>query len=363
VLRAQPIGKDMMERADSQMMDEAIAAAGNHRPHPNPRVGAVVVDSSGTIVGRGGHAGPGTPHAETLALTEAGGRAGGATLYVTLEPCVHHGRTPPCTDAIITAGITRVVVGVEDPDKQVAGRGIDGLRQAGIATTVGVAADAARALDPGYFHHRTTGRPRVTLKAGLTLDGQVAAADGTSRWITSPEARADAHRLRSVNDAVLVGAGTVLADDPALTVRLDGFKAHQPLTVVVAGRRRLPVNSRVFARPVLVYAPTDHEDLESVEVMPTGGGGQVDLERMLDSLGGHGVVDLLVEGGPTIAAAFWHGGLVDRGVFYLAGALAGGAGRSVFNHRFASVGDLSRVEIIDVVQVGPDLRVEFEGVE
>jgi diaminohydroxyphosphoribosylaminopyrimidine deaminase/5-amino-6-(5-phosphoribosylamino)uracil reductase len=353
----------MMERADSQMMDEAIAAAGSHRPHPNPRVGAVVVDSGGMIVGRGGHAGPGTPHAEALALNEAGSRAGGATLYVTLEPCVHHGRTPPCTEAIITAGITRVVVGVEDPDEQVGGRGIDALRQAGIATTVGVSADAARALDPGYFHHRTTGRPRVTLKAGLTLDGQVAATDETSRWITSTEARTDAHRLRSVSDAVLVGAGTVLADDPALTVRLDGFEGRQPLAVVVAGRRRLPVDSRVFARPVLVYAPTNHEDLEYVEVIPTGSGGQVDLGRMLDSLGGHGVVDLLVEGGPTIAAAFWHEGLVDRGVFYLAGALAGGTGRSVFNRRFATVGDLSPVAITAVARVGPDLRVEFEGVE
>jgi diaminohydroxyphosphoribosylaminopyrimidine deaminase/5-amino-6-(5-phosphoribosylamino)uracil reductase len=352
-----------MEHVDSQMMAAAIAAAGDHFPHPNPRVGAVVVAANGTVVGSGGHRGPGTAHAEVLALTEAGRLARGATIYVTLEPCAHHGRTPPCTEAIQAAGIVRVVAALEDPDSQVAGRGFAALRAAGIEVLTGVCSEEALDLDPGYFHHRSSGRPRVTLKVAMTLDGQVAAADGTSRWITSTEARRDGHHLRAAHDAIMVGAGTLLADDPELTVRLDGYTGKQPLPVVVAGRRPLPSERRVFERTALVFSPVGLELPAEVVVAPDADGTRVDLEAMLEALGKRSVVDLLVEGGPGLAAALWHQGLVDRGVAYVAAALAGGAGRGVFDGVFATIGNLHKVTFTGIEQVGPDLRIDFKGVQ
>jgi len=352
-----------MERVDSEMMSAAIAAAKGHRPHPNPRVGAVVVDGGGRIIGRGGHSGPGRSHAEVLALAEAGPSAQGAALYVTLEPCAHHGETPPCTEAIIAAGITRVVVALEDPDRRVAGRGLDALRRSGIEVVTGIGAAEALTLDPGYFHHRITGRPRVTLKVAMTLDGQIAAEDGTSRWITSVEARRDAHRLRSCHDAVMVGAGTLLADDPALTVRLDGHEGPQPLAVIVAGRRPVPPSLRIFERPALVFSPIGLELPAEVVVLPDPSGERVDLIKMLEILASRGVVDLLVEGGSSLAAAFWRAGLVDHGVFYAAAALAGGTGRGIFDAIFRTVSDLQRVSFTAIEQVGPDIRIDFEGVK
>jgi diaminohydroxyphosphoribosylaminopyrimidine deaminase/5-amino-6-(5-phosphoribosylamino)uracil reductase len=351
----------MMERVDGDMMAAAIAAAGDHHPHPNPRVGAVVVTGDGRIVGRGGHRGPGTPHAEVVALDEAGPATRGATLYVTLEPCAHQGRTSPCTDAIIAAGITRVVAALEDPDARVAGRGFAALRGSDIEVVTGVGREPAGDLDPGYFHHRRTGRPRVTLKVGMTLDGQVAAADGSSQWITSIEARRDAHHLRSAHDAILVGAGTLQADDPELTVRLDGYSGPQPLPVVVAGRRAVPPARRVFERTALVFSPTDCDVPAEVVVLPDSGREQVDLPAMLDALGNRGIVDLLVEGGPRLATAMWKQGLVDHGVVYLASALAGGSGRPVFTGSFATVADLQAVHFTRIEPVGPDVRIDFEG--
>lgn len=351
-----------MEHVDSAMMAAAIAAAGDHFPHPNPRVGAVVVSPDGEVAGRGGHRGPGTPHAEVLALAEAGMLAHGGTLYVTLEPCAHQGRTPPCTDAIVAAGIARVVAAVEDPDVQVAGRGFAALRAAGIEVVTGVGSEDARDLDPGYFHQRSTGRPLVTLKAAMTLDGQVAAADGTSRWITSPEARRDGHHLRAAADAVMVGAGTLLADDPELTVRLDGYTGRQPLPVAVAGARPLPRERRIFERTAIVFSPGALEVPAEVVVAPNSDGSRVDLAMMLEILGRRGVIDLLVEGGPALAAALWHQGLVDRGIFYIAAALAGGAGRGVFEGELATISDLHQVVITGVQRVGPDVRIDFKGV-
>ena len=350
-----------MERVDEQMMSAAIAAAGNHHPHPNPRVGAVVVTGDGEVVGRGGHRGPGTPHAETLALDEAASAAGGATLYVTLEPCAHHGKTPPCTRAIVAAGIARVVVALEDPDPRVAGQGFAALRASGIEVVTGVGSGPAHDLDPGYFHHRRTGRPRVTLKVAMTLDGQVAAVDGTSRWITSEEARRDAHSLRSVNDAVMVGAGTVLADDPALTVRLDDYAGAQPRPVIVAGRRPIPPVRRVFERAALVFSPGELDVPAEVVVLPDTSGERVDLGAMLDVLGSRGVLDLLVEGGTRLATGLWSQHLVDRGVAYLAAAFAGGSGQSVFDGAFRTVTDLQPLQLIGVGRAGPDIRVEFKG--
>jgi len=337
-------------------MMEAMALAAGRHPHPNPRVGAIVLDADGAVAGRGAHVRPGTPHAEVLALAEAGGAARGGTVIVTLEPCAHEGRTPPCTRALLAAGIARVVVGALDPDPRVSGTGVEELRTAGVDVQVGVPGIDAEAVDPGYFHHRRTGRPRVTLKTAATLDGQSAAADGTSQWITSVEAREDAHRLRARSDAVLVGAGTVLADDPRLTVRLDGHDGPQPRPVVVLGARSVEASRRVFERDPIVYSPAAVGLPGEVHALPGDGG--VDLAAMVADLGGRGIVDLLVEGGPTVAGAMTRRGLVDRFVFYLAGSIAGGIGRPMLAGAFESLGDLRPVRVTSVAHVGPDLRIE-----
>jgi diaminohydroxyphosphoribosylaminopyrimidine deaminase/5-amino-6-(5-phosphoribosylamino)uracil reductase len=323
-------------------MAEAVAQGerGRLTAAPNPWVGCVIVASDGEIVGRGFHQRAGEPHAEVHALNEARDRARGATAYVTLEPCAHQGRTPPCAPALVDAGVARVVVAVLDPDERVAGRGVEILRSAGIAVDVGVGAEAAaRSLGP-YLHHRGTGRPLCLLKTAASLDGRTAAADGTSQWTTGPEARADAHRLRAESDAVVVGAGTVRADDPALTVRLadgdDGDDGdRQPLRVVLG---HAPEGAAV--RPALELSG--------------------DLGEVLDELGRRGVLQAMVEGGATVAGAFHRAGLVDRYVVYLAPALFGGAdGRGLFAGAGApSIDDVWRGRIVSVERLGDDLRVE-----
>ena len=342
---------------DERLMREAVSLAAGTRPHPNPRVGALVLDADARIVGRGMHTGPGSPHAEVLALEEAGERAAGGTLVVSLEPCDHIGHTPPCTEAVLASRVARVLVGMEDPDPRVAGRGIGRLRSAGVDVVVGVGAAEAEALDPGYFHHRRTGRPRVTLKAALTLDGWAAASDGTSRWITSEEAREDAHRLRAAADAVMVGAGTVLADDPALTVRLPGYSGRQPRPVVVAGRCPLPLQARLWEGRPLVLAPGPVDCPGEVVVLPGPDG--VDLAAGLVALGERGLLDLLVEGGPRLAGSLLRAGLVDRGVFYFGARLGGGVGTPALSGGFATLADARRVRIESVAPDGPDERVEF----
>lgn len=302
---------------------------------PNPWVGCVMVTDGGEVF-EGATAPLGGPHAEAAALAAAGERARGATIYVTLEPCPHHGRTPPCTEAIVAAGVGRVVVGLEDPDPNVRGRGLARLRDAGVAVEVGLCEDEVRAELAPYLKHRSTGRPWVVLKLAATMDGRTAAPDGSSRWITGEEARADAHRLRAQSDAVLVGAGTVRSDDPALTVRhVDG---PDPLRVVLG---RAPADAR--AQPALEVSG--------------------DLGAVLDDLGRRGVVQLLVEGGAAVAHAFHSAGLVDRYVLYLAPALFGGDdGRALFaGPGAATVEGLWRGRIAGVTPLGPDLRVELAG--
>lgn len=308
---------------------------------PRPWVGAVVADPEGRVVGEGWTQGREGPHAEVMALTQAGADACQGTLWCTLEPCSHHGRTPPCADALVDAGIRRVVVAVPDPDPQVAGEGIDRLRAAGIEVVVGPGAAAVEVQLAPYLHHRRTGRPLVVLKLAATLDGGTAAPDGSSRWITGEAARADAHRLRAESDAVLVGAATVRADDPALTVRLDaettrpGFR--QPLRVVLG--RDIPASAQVH--PALV----------------TGG----DLVAVLEDLAGRGVLQVLVEGGATVAGSFHRASLVDRYVLYLAPALFGGddAAGLFRGPGAATMQDLWRGQISDVTPLGPDLRVDL----
>ena len=330
---------DESGHSDAQYMRRAIDVAETVRRHtaPNPWVGCVVVagDDPG-LTFEGATAPPGGPHAEASALALAGDHASGGTLFTTLEPCVHFGRTPPCTDAIIKAGIRRVVVAVEDPDAQVAGRGVAALEAAGIDVVLGVErVGVAEQLAP-YLKHRSTGHPWVILKLAATFDGRTAAPDGSSRWITGEAARHDVHLLRSRSDAVLVGAGTVRADDPELTVRLEEAPdAAQPLRVVLG---TAPAGARVL--PALELSG--------------------ELQSVLDELGRRGVLQLLIEGGASVAHDFHAAGLVDRYVLYLAPALFGGDdGRPLFAGPGAgTIGDVWRGKLVSVQQLGDDLRVE-----
>lgn len=343
-------------------MRQAVGLAAGHHPHPNPRVGAVVLDASGRIIGEGAHRGPGSPHAEVVALAAAGPAARGATMVVTLEPCTHQGRTPPCVEALLAAGIGRVVVGAVDPDRRVKGEGVRRLRAAGVEVETGVLEAESEAVDPAYFFQRRRGRPRVTLKAAITLDGQTAAADGTSRWITGEEARADAHLLRAEVDAVLVGAGTLRTDDPRLDVRLPGYSGHQPVPVVLGGSAPLPDEARLWRKGTLVLAP-GRPSLPEVEVMavPEIRPGRLEPLEVLRVLEERGFLELLVEGGAAVAASFWDAGLVDRGVWYLGGMIAGGTGLPAFEGVFATMASARRVEIVDMRRLGPDLRVEWRA--
>lgn len=326
-----------MGATDTERMRQAIdlAAAVRATTSPNPWVGCVVVAPDGRVF-EGATEPPGGPHAEAVALAAAGDAARGATLYCTLEPCSHHGRTPPCADAVVDAGVRRVVVGIEDPDPKVAGRGIARLRDAGIEVDTGVCGDEVTAQLAPYLKHRRTGRPWVVLKLAASADGRTAAPDGSSRWITGVEARTDAHRLRAESDAVLVGAGTVRADDPDLTVR--HVEGRDPLRVVLGA---VPDGARV--QPALEL----------------GG----DLGGVLDELGRRGVLQVLVEGGPTVAGAFHRERLVDRYVVYLAPVLFGGDdGRPVFTGRGApTIDDVWRGRIAAVAAVGGDLRIDMEA--
>lgn len=326
---------------DETLMDEALRAAASVQglTAPNPWVGCVLVLADGRrVVGRTHPVGG--PHAEADALAQVGGAAPGATLFVTLEPCDHHGRTPPCTEAILAAGVARVVVATGDPDPLVAGRGLARLREAGVEVVEGVAAARAEELLAPYLHHRSTGRPYVVLKLAATLDGRTAAPDASSRWITGTEARADVHRLRARSDAVLVGAGTVRADDPALTVR--GVDA--PLPGTTFSPRRV----------VLGTAPAGARVHPALELSG-------DLGDVLDDLGRRGVLQLMVEGGASVAGAFHRAGLVDRYVIYLAPALFGGddARPLMAGPAAPTIDDLWRGRIDSVVRLGDDLRIDL----
>ncbi len=345
-------------RAD-ELMRRAIGLTEGTLPHPNPRVGAIVLAPDGEVVSERAHIRAGTIHAEAAALAEAGPRAIGSTLVVTLEPCTHHGNTPPCAPAIIEAGVARVIVGTLDPDPRVSGKGIALLREAGIEVLTGVEEIAVRANDPSYYHHRSTGLPYVTLKTALTLDGQAAAADHTSRWITGPGAREDGHRLRAESDAVMVGTGTVIADNPRLDVRIDGYDGPQPRPVIVAGRRPIPRGAALLARDPIVFTNgSDQPGLGDVRQIAAPGPGGVDLVTAIEHLGREGVVALLIEGGPTIASAALRAGLVDRIVYYFGAKLGLGTGLPAIAGTFRTITDALAVTIEQVTTVGSDIRVE-----
>jgi diaminohydroxyphosphoribosylaminopyrimidine deaminase/5-amino-6-(5-phosphoribosylamino)uracil reductase len=326
---------------------------------PNPPVGALVLNTGGEVVGEGWTRPAGGPHAEVVALQEAGERAAGGTVVVTLEPCRHTGRTGPCTEALLAAGVARVVAGCTDPTAQ-AGGGADVLRAAGVDVETGVLVDEV-ALGPleAWLTSRRTGRPFVTWKYAATLDGRSAAADGTSRWITSDAARADVHRLRGEVDAVLAGVGTVLADDPLLDVRPD--PGHQPLRVVVDTRGRTPLTARCLSgrRPALIATGPLLDDPgypSSVQLPATDD--HLDLRAVLAHLQDeHDVVSVLLEGGPTLAGAFVAQGLVDRVVGYVAPALLGDGHHALADAGAGTITAAHRLRLDDVTRVGDDVRL------
>jgi len=349
-----------------------LAATARRRSAPNPWVGCVLVAADGEVVGEGATGVPGEAHAEAAALAAAGDRARGATAYVTLEPCSHHGRTPPCADALVAAGVARVVVGIPDPDPLVAGAGIARLRAGGLTVDVGPgAADVAHDLAP-YLVHRKHGRSFATVKVAASIDGRIAAADGTSRWITGPAARADAHGLRADAQAVLVGSGTALADRPQLTVR-DEPVARPPLRVVLDGRGRVPADGPLFdtARaPTLVVTTAAAPDAAhhewsaagaKVVVVPAATDGHgVDLGALLEALAGMGVLEVLVEGGGEVVGAFVAAGLADRLVAYVAPTVLGTGGRAAFAvPGAATLADAPRYVLTAVTQLGPDVRLDY----
>lgn len=364
---------------DEELMARAagLGVAVRRRTPPNPWVGCVVV-RDGQVVGEGATAPPGGPHAEAQAIAAAGERARGATAYVTLEPCAHQGRTPPCAEALIEAGVARVVVAVTDPDDDVAGRGIRILRDAGLDVDVGVGAtEAARSLAP-YLHHRRTGRAYCLVKTATSLDGRVATADGASRWITGDAARADAHRLRAESQAIVVGSGTALVDRPTLTVRLpaaepDPPPTRPPLRVALDARGRVPADGPLFdvaaLGPTLVIttdaAPPEAIDAwcaagAKVEVLDTGPNGGVDLHATLAFLGREGVLQAIVEGGPTLHGALLDAGLVDHVVAYVAGTVLGPGGRPVIDGSTpATLADAPRFDLLDARIFGDDIRLDY----
>lgn len=340
------------------LMRRAISIAARHHPHPNPRVGALLADADGKVLAEYAHTATGQPHAERGLLDSVPAVPPNSTLVVSLEPCSHTGRTLPCTDLIVTRGIKHVVVGAIDPDPRVSGSGIEALREAGVTVEVGVEAAAVEEADPGYFHHRRTGLPLVTLKQATTLDGQTAAADGTSQWITGEAARRDAHRLRAAHDAVMVGAGTLRADDPKLDVRLRGYDGPQPRPILVAGSRPLPPELTIWKRKPIVLGPVGTV-MPGVDLISAGGGGAVDLREGLTQVAERGILSILVEGGAGLAASLWEAGLIARGVHYLGARLAGGTGRGAFDRVFATLDDALDVEIIAVTNLSGDLRIDW----
>jgi diaminohydroxyphosphoribosylaminopyrimidine deaminase / 5-amino-6-(5-phosphoribosylamino)uracil reductase len=346
----------------------ALAARGLGRTYPNPPVGAVLV-RGGRVVGEGFHAKAGAPHAEIEAIRAAGARARGAELFVTLEPCTHQGRTPPCLDAVLALDPARVVVAAVDPDPRVRGRGIRGLRRHGVPVVVGVEATAAGELLEGFRSRVVRGRPCVTLKLALTLDGRIAARDGDARWITGTAARRMGHELRGVSDAVLVGAGTVRADDPRLNCRIPG--GHDPVRVVVSGRRLdLPRRARVLAPggpPTIVVAPVTAPSRRVTALRGAGvevlllpaRTGRMSFARIMAALGARGFTSVLVEGGGTVAAEALRAGVVDRAVLFVAPALLGGDGvPAVGPLGIRRVTDAIRLTRTTVRRIGDDLVVQ-----
>ncbi len=351
-----------------------LAARGRYTTSPNPNVGCVLVRDD-QVVGEGYHRRAGEPHAEVHALRAAGERARGATAYVTLEPCSHHGRTPPCADALIAAGVSRVVVAMEDPNPLVAGRGLERLAAAGIAVQTGLLQPQAEALNPGFIRRMRSGRPRVQVKLAASLDGRTALANGQSQWITGPAARADVQRLRAMSSAILSGADTVLTDDPSLNVRWRELPAsvradypehelRQPVRVLVDSRQRLGPRARLFGLPGEVWLARQRPEGQwpgsvSQLLLPLSpDSGKLDLAALLQCLGQRGINDLWVEAGPRLAGALLQAGLVDELILYLAPKLMGEPARGLLAlPEFVAMAQVPNLILDDVRQVGDDVRL------
>jgi diaminohydroxyphosphoribosylaminopyrimidine deaminase/5-amino-6-(5-phosphoribosylamino)uracil reductase len=342
-----------------------LARRGLGNTWPNPSVGCVII-RDGQVVGRGWTQPGGRPHAEAEALRRAGAAARGATAYVTLEPCCHWGRTPPCTQALILAGVARVVIALRDPDPRVDGAGSAQLRAAGIAVTEGVLEAEARTVTAGFLRRNRDGMPLVTLKLATSLDGRIATAGGESQWITGPEARRMGHALRGRHDAVLVGSGTALADDPDLRCRIAGYAPVPTVRVVADARLRLPTTARLFATPAPVWLGTlaghDPARLAALRAagaevieLPPGHGGGVEAAALLRALGARGITRLLVEGGAALAAALLRDDLVDELAWFHAGLVIGGDGRAgVDGLGRDALAALPRFRVLEERPLGPD---------
>lgn len=341
-----------------------LAARGLYTTRPNPMVGCVLADGE-RVVGEGWHVRAGQPHAEANALAMAGTAAQGSTAYVTLEPCAHQGRTPPCADALVAAGVTRVVAAVRDPYYQVAGQGFAKLQAAGIDVETGLMEAQARALNRGFFSRIERGRPWVRVKLAMSLDGRTALGDGESKWITSEAARADVQRWRARSGAILTGLGTVLADDPRLTVRLDtGEDVEPPLRVVLDDGGLMPHGAKLLADgaapTLLVYGedivPDYADETPALAVRRFGGG--LDLVAVLSQLALRGIGEVQIEAGATLSGAFLRAGLVDELVLYVAPVLLGERGRPLFaGVDPATMAERIGLRLLETVQVGPDLRL------
>ena len=362
---------------DRQMMARALQLAqrGLYSTEPNPRVGCVLTRAD-HVVGEGWHVRAGEGHAEVNALAMAGEQARGATAYVTLEPCSHTGRTPPCADALVKAGVSRVVVAMQDPNPQVSGQGLARLHAAGIAVEVGVLESEARALNPGFIKRMQRGMPFVRVKLAMSLDGRTAMASGESQWITGPDARADVQRLRARSGAVISGADAVLQDNSALTVRADelGLPAEeaaaaalrQPLRVLVDGRLRVPLGNRFFQQncPALVVCKQLRGRVQDygfagadLLTLPNADQTQVDLAALLHELAERGCNEVLVESGAGLAGAFIQAGLVDELVVYMAPRLLGSSARPLLTLPLESMAEAVQLDIIDIRAIGADWRL------
>jgi len=345
-----------------------LAERGLYTTDPNPRVGCVIV-RDGRIVGEGWHRRPGGPHAEIHALRAAGDKARGATVYVTLEPCCHQGRTPPCSDALLEAGVARVVAAMQDPNPHVAGKGLQQLQEAGIEVHSGLLEADAGALNPGFIQRMRTGRPFVRNKLAMSLDGRTAMGSGESRWITSEAARQDVHRLRARSSAVVTGVGTILADDPSLNVRLDGFE-RQPLRVVVDTHLSMPDTARMLKLPGRTLVMTCSDDSGARERLERAGaevivlpycGNAVDMEVVLDTLGQMEVNEVLVETGATLGGAMLRAGLIDEMVLYLAPILMGHEARPLFRlPGLETMEQRIELELLDQRRVGRDWKLRYK---
>lgn len=352
--------------SDYEFMARALRLAkkGLYTAHPNPRVGCVIV-KDGVIVGEGWHEYTGGPHAEINALQQAGDKARGATVYVTLEPCCHEGRTPPCTEALKTAGVASVIAAMVDPHSRVAGNGLKELEAAGIKTASGLLEVQAEALNPGFIKRMRFGRPFVRCKLAMSLDGRTAMASGESKWITSEAARLDVQRLRARSSAILTGVGTVLADDPSMTVRSENVRA-QPVRVVVDTHLSMPADAKMLKEAGQTWVFTCADDGRTAELESAGAkvhsmpfcASDVDLESVLDQLGEMEINEVLVETGATLSGGFLQAGLIDELVIYMAPILMGDSARALFHlPGLDSMEQKIELDVTDRRMIGQDMRI------